>query len=101
MKFKLPSLRIPGTKQERLRKLTRRFLVGGAALTLGIASVSFVEAPTVAVAETVPADYSMRITGYANMPFTNNVNQYAFGSSNFTVETWLYPEGGCGIKICA
>ncbi len=100
MKFKLPSLRIPGTKQERLRSLTRRFLVGGAALTLGVASVSFVEAPTVAVAETVPADYTMRITGFANMPFTNNVNQYAFGSSNFTVQSWMYSEGGCGVSAC-
>ena len=81
MKFKLPSLRILGTKQDRLRKLTRRFLVGGAALTLGIASVSFVEAPTVAAAETIPADYTMRITGFANMPFTSNVNDYAFGNS--------------------
>ncbi len=35
---------------------------------MGVASVSFVQAPQSAVAETIPADYSMRITAFANMP---------------------------------
>jgi hypothetical protein len=91
MKSIFSSLRPPQNKRQRLAWLSRRFFIGAAALVMGVASISLVQAPTAAMALEGPSDYAMRITAAQNMPFSVITDTYNVGSSDFTVETWLYP----------